>query len=229
MQLDLERFERDGFLMEPSLLPLCETAALIDSIERHTQTEPGRGGVRDVADTVPALHATASHPAVRSVVDQILGPAAFLVRSTLFDKTPGSNWKVPWHQDVTIAVQEKRDAEGYGPWSVKGGIVHVQPPSAVLARMVTIRIHLDGCPASNGALRVLPGTHHLGRLNQNHVDEHVNELGAIVCAAQAGEALIMRPLLLHASSPSLLPAHRRVLHFDFASTELPTGLVWRMR
>ena len=227
--LEMDRFERDGFLMEPSLLTCCETTALIEFIEQHAQIGPRRGGVRDIADAVPSLHATASHPAVRNVVNQILGPAAFLVRSTLFDKTEASNWKVPWHQDVTIAVKERREAEGFGPWSTKAGIVHVQPPSAMLARMVTVRIHLDSCLATNGALRIMPGTHHLGRLNQNRVDEHVDESRAITCAAQPGGALIMCPLLLHASSPSLLPGHRRVLHFDFADTELPHGLAWRLR
>lgn len=36
----------------------------------------------------------------------------------------------------------------------------------------------------------------------------------------------MRPLLLHASSPSRVPAHRRVLHLDFASVHLPNNMVW---
>ena len=36
----------------------------------------------------------------------------------------------------------------------------------------------------------------------------------------------MRPLLLHASSPSSSPEHRRVIHLDFASEDLPGGLMW---
>ena len=36
----------------------------------------------------------------------------------------------------------------------------------------------------------------------------------------------MRPLLLHASSPSQLPNHRRVIHIDFAAITLPNGLRW---
>ena len=36
----------------------------------------------------------------------------------------------------------------------------------------------------------------------------------------------MRPLLLHASSPSKVPGHRRVIHLDFASSPLPGGLYW---
>jgi hypothetical protein len=36
----------------------------------------------------------------------------------------------------------------------------------------------------------------------------------------------MRPLLLHSSSPSLSPLHRRVIHLDFASEMLPNPLQW---
>lgn len=55
---------------------------------------------------------------IRALVEPILGPNFFPVRGILFDKIPGANLKVPWHQDVTIAVQEKIEAEGFGPWSM---------------------------------------------------------------------------------------------------------------
>jgi ectoine hydroxylase-related dioxygenase (phytanoyl-CoA dioxygenase family) len=227
--IDIERFEREGFFMRPSLLTSTESKSLIQELERSTSTENRRGGVRDVMDSVPALQAVASHPNVRTIVDYILGHDAHIVRSTLFDKTEASNWKVPWHQDVTIAIQKRIDTESYGPWSIKAGVHHVQPPTHVLARMLTVRIHLDPCPATNGALRVIPGTHHLGRLNQNCVEDYIDESRAVTCAAETGEALIMRPLLLHASSASAFPGHRRILHFDFASGNLDNGLTWRMR
>ncbi len=226
--IDLGQFEREGFAMEPSLLTSAEISELIVLLDAAARHESKRGGVRDVMDLVPEIHAIAQHANVRAIVDAILGPDAFIVRSTLFDKTPEANWKVPWHQDLTIAVYKRRDTNGYGPWSMKQDIQHVQPPTEVLARMVTVRVHLDACPATNGALRVIPGTHHLGRLNRNHTGNYVDETRAITCAAQAGEALIMRPLLLHASSASTAPGHRRVLHFDFAIGNLANSLRWAL-
>ena len=78
-----------------------------------------------------------------------LGPAARPVRAVLFDKTPAANWALGWHQDRTVAVQARHDRPGWGPWSVKAGIIHVEPPFAVIERMVTLRLHLDPVPADN--------------------------------------------------------------------------------
>jgi ectoine hydroxylase-related dioxygenase (phytanoyl-CoA dioxygenase family) len=227
--LDLAKFEQLGYAITNPILDPTETAHLISLIEQHTDINEKRGGIRDIMPRVPKLQQVARHSAVRSIVEGILGQNAFVVRTTFFDKTAAANWKVPWHQDVTIAVSDRAEIEGYGPWSSKEGVTHVQPPTEVLNRMVTVRIHLDPCPSTNGALRVMPGTHKLGRIDQNDAPQHVAEHRAICCEVASGAALVMRPLLLHASSPSTNPAHRRVLHFDFAVGDLAAGLQWRMR
>lgn len=227
--LDLLRFEEDGFTITEPVLSPSQVASLISLIEQNITVDSKRGGVRDIMDLLPELKAVAHLPSVFSLARQALGAAPFVARSTLFDKTDTANWKVPWHQDVTIAVSERAEVEGFGPWSRKEGVVHVQPTTDVLSRMVTVRVHLDPCPATNGALRVMPGSHKLGRIDQHHAVNHVDETRAVTCEVVSGAALVMRPLLLHASSPSSQPAHRRVLHFDFASGVLPNGLRWRMR
>ena len=229
MDFDLRRFNELGFAVTEPLLDSKQLADLISLIEADVHQQPRRGGLRDVMSRVPALADVAELPSVRAIVERVLGTGAFVVRSTLFDKTPGANWKVPWHQDVTIAVRERIEAAGYGPWSTKESVTHVQPPTEVLNRIVTVRIHLDPCPRENGALRVKPRTHHLGRIDQNRAMEYVSGTEPVCCEAVSGAALVMRPLLLHASSPSELPTHRRVLHFDFAVGDLDNGLEWHMR
>ena len=229
--MNLEQFDPDGFAIVPSPFDsnaLHHLQLGLDLEARESGTKR-RGGTRDAVDQLPLLRDLAEHVDILKIMARILGEEAFLVRATLFDKTPEANWKVPWHQDVTIAVKERRDTPGYGPWSIKSGISHVQPPAHVLERMLTIRIHIDPCPATNGALRVMPGSHRLGRLNQNEAPSHIDESLVVCCAANVGDLLVMRPLLLHSSSASLEPAHRRVLHFDFASGDLANGLQWRMR
>jgi ectoine hydroxylase-related dioxygenase (phytanoyl-CoA dioxygenase family) len=229
VDFDLQRFSELGFAITKPLLDSQQIAGLIALIEADVHQKSKRGGVRDVMDRIPSLASVAELPSIRAIVECVLGDEAFVVRSTLFDKTAGANWKVPWHQDVTIAVRERIETAGYGPWSTKESVTHVQPPTDVLNRMVTVRIHLDPCPRENGVLRVMPRTHHLGRINQNRATDHVMEDETVYCEAAEGEALVMRPLLLHASAPSQLPLHRRVLHFDFAVGGLAGGLEWQMR
>jgi hypothetical protein len=93
-------------------------------------------------------------------------------------------------------------------------------------RMVAIRLHLDDCATINGPLRVIPGSHTAGRLSSAAIAEWRDRGPEVVCTASPGEALVMRPLLLHASSPAMVPAHRRVLHVEYACESLPHGLEW---
>jgi hypothetical protein len=48
----------------------------------------------------------------------------------------------------------------------------------------------------------------------------------VACAPRAGDVLLMRPLLVHASSAASQATHRRVVHIDYASTLLDGGLRW---
>ena len=148
------------------------------------------------------------------------------VRAIFFDKSPGGNWLVPWHQDLTLALRARAEVTGFGPWSVKDGVPHVQPPVDLLEQMLTVRLHLDDADEANGALRVLPGTHRLGRLSPVQVQEQRAQQADILCAATAGDALLMRPLLLHASGRSTSQRHRRVLHVEYAAFTLPDALHW---
>jgi hypothetical protein len=74
--------------------------------------------VRNLLEECPEIRKFSSSPAVRRLVEPVLGAECFPVRGILFDKVPEANWKVPWHQDVTIAVQNRVEADGFGPWSM---------------------------------------------------------------------------------------------------------------
>jgi ectoine hydroxylase-related dioxygenase (phytanoyl-CoA dioxygenase family) len=147
------------------------------------------------------------------------------VRAILFDKNAAANWLVPWHQDLSIAVRERRDVPGFGPWSTKAGVVHVQPPIDVLNRMLTIRLHLDDCPETNGPLKVVPGTHRT-MLTPDELAAVATNGPNVACVVRAGGAVLMRPLLVHASSPASELRHRRVVHIEYAAVSLPGGLCW---
>jgi ectoine hydroxylase-related dioxygenase (phytanoyl-CoA dioxygenase family) len=165
---------------------------------------------------------------LKRLVEPAMGAGCFAVRATFLDKVPGANWKIAWHQDGMISVRERIEVEGFGPWSVKGGAAHVQPPVGILSRMLAARLHLDDCGRENGALRVLPGTYRHGWID-HEVDRWRSEVAEKVCEVRAGGVLLMRPLILHASSSAASPRHRRVIHIEYAMEDLPGGLEWRDR
>jgi hypothetical protein len=153
-------------------------------------------------------------------------PDAFPVRGVIFDKTPANNWLVAWHQDRTIAVKRRLEVEGFGPWSTKSGLQHVEPLFAVLEGMLTLRLHIDDCGADNAPLLIAPGSHRLGRIPADEAVARAAALGVEPCLAEAGDVWIYATPILHASEPARVPGRRRVLQVDFAATGLPGGLEW---
>jgi hypothetical protein len=107
----------------------------------------------------------------------VLGPECLPVRAILFDKSAEQNWSLGWHQDRTIAVRQRIDMDGFGPWSIKSGMVHVEPPFDLLARMVTMRVHLDPVPTTNAPLLVAPGSHKRGRIPTAETPDVVRQCG----------------------------------------------------
>ena len=150
----------------------------------------------------------------------------FPVRALFFDKTPKANWNVSWHQDLSIPVADRIEAPGFSGWSRKEGVWHVQPPAEILERMITVRLHLDDCGPEHGPLRVIPGSHRNGRLNSEAVAEWRAKTPTEDIVCRAGDALLMRPLLLHASSKAIFPSRRRILHIEYAAESLPGELTW---
>ncbi len=172
---------RDGFAIVPQVISTTQVAQFSAALAAVADSagEGRRGGMyalRHLLELVPAARALAAAPAVRALVEPLLGPACFVARSLLLDKTEMANWKVAWHQDLSIAVRARSETAGFGAWSEKAGVWHVQPPVEVLARMLTVRLYLDDCGATNGPLRVLPGSHRAGRLDAAGIRRY--ELGA---------------------------------------------------
>jgi ectoine hydroxylase-related dioxygenase (phytanoyl-CoA dioxygenase family) len=216
--------DKNGFIILDRYLNSDIIDRLIQDIQSLNLT-PERAGIRNILELLPSVDRLSQSQSIRSLVEPILGNSARVVRGIFFDKQPTANWKVPWHQDVTIAVKNRLDLPDYHPWSIKGGIHHVRPPVAILAQMLTVRIHLDKTDKSNGALKVIPGSHCDGKLNGSEIDKW-KQTDSTICTCEPGGILLMRPLLLHASSAAISPSHRRVIHLDYAGCNLPTGLEW---
>jgi len=226
--IDPDRIAADGFAVLPELIDGATCDHLRgEAVRLLSGGELRRGGLRGVLRLSEFFREFVRSDAVVTVMESVLGPGCHVVRSILFDKTIESNWLVPWHQDTTIAVRTRCDVDQFGPWSVKDGIPHVRPPSQVLERMLTLRVHLDESGFENGPLLVVPASHLGGVLPETSIDPARCEQSSVTCATNAGGAVLMRPLTLHASRRALNPQHRRVLHLEFAARgALPEPLEW---
>ncbi len=203
-----------GFAVLPDVVP----DEALNGLEVALRTLPrSRAGLRH-AMRIKAVAEFANSPRLVAIASQVLGGAAIPFRATLFDKSPDANWLVVWHQDTALPLKTRRDVPGWGPWSVKEGVDYAHAPADALARVVALRVHLDASTADNGPLRVLPGTHTKGVLDDDQIAMLARNTAAIDCVASAGYVVVMRPLIVHASSKSRSPAPRRVLHIEYAES-----------
>ena len=148
-----------------------------------------------------------------------LSENAVAIQAIAFYKSATTNWKVAWHQDLMFPFAEKVTASGFDLPTLKQGIHYARPPESVLSQLLAVRLHLDDCDATNGPLRISPGTHRNGILKTAAISDLVSSHGEVICLAKIAEALLMRPLALHASSQASEPKHRRILHLVYHSGE----------
>jgi ectoine hydroxylase-related dioxygenase (phytanoyl-CoA dioxygenase family) len=199
--------------------------ALRELEESVANLPPDQAGIR-LHGNADVRRFLAPSGAVWKVAAAVLAESCHPVRAILFDKTASTNWALAWHQDRTIAVRERVEVAGFGPWTVKSGLLHVAPPFHLLAGMVTLRVHLDPVPETNAPLLIAPGSHRLGLISEGEVRAVVRRCGTAVCLAEAGDIWLYSTPILHCSEAASDPVHRRVLQVDFAVGDLPGGLTW---
>lgn len=210
----------DGYEIIADVLPASEVEALAASLET-LPLERSRAGARHLLRH-PVIDAFARDARLTSIASRILGGAAHPHSATLFDKAPQANWLVAWHQDTALPMRERIDAPGWGPWSEKGGVLYAHAPASALSQVVALRIHLDDSTPDNGPLRVIPRSHELGVLTDKQVHELATRSSPTTCLVGRDGVVVMRPLIVHASSKVVTDAPRRVIHIEYS-----TGDLWR--
>lgn len=180
---------------------------------------------RNIFDVFPLSKTFWIKPQLCDVLEQTLGTEYGIVRGLYFDKPPDRSWSLPWHKDMTIAVQNNSHSSTlFRNPTRKSGIDHVEAPDSILTNMLTLRIHLDDVTDENGPLQVIPGSH------RSHVPTSLPETPSTAIKLSAGDVLAMRPLISHCSGNSVVGTtrHRRVIHLEFAASPvLPDGFQWK--
>lgn len=218
-------FTENGFELIPNFTSSEEIISLRKAVSKLPQASRS-GAVRNIERKSTYINSFANSKSVLKLVASHIGSKPILARAIYFNKTPNQNWLVAWHQDRTTAVSKKISCSSWLNWTVKDGVNHAQPPLEVFNNMLTVRLHLDSTDHNNGCLKVIPGSHLLGVLPQAKILAHTGQEQSFYCKARAGDALIMHPLLIHASSKAIMPTARRIIHMEYSSHELPENAKW---
>ena len=222
---DLRR--EGGYSIHHQVFDRAEMARVLDRLGA-AQLDRTKAGARHVLK-VPAVRDLAEDRRLLTIASQFVGAAPVPFKATLFDKSPGANWLVVWHQDRALPLGRRIDAAGWGPWSTKSGVLYVHAPAWALERIVALRVSLDDSTATNGPLRVLPGTHLDGVLSDQQIEQAARALVPADCVTSSGGVVAMRPLTVHASSKSTDERPRRVLHIEYAAAaDLDRESNWRL-
>jgi ectoine hydroxylase-related dioxygenase (phytanoyl-CoA dioxygenase family) len=209
--------EQDGYVIIPGVFTSHEIQDLAANIE-SSGVSRSRAGIRHLLK-YPVVAQAASDPRLLGIAQSILGESAFPFKATLFDKSPDANWLIVWHQDTALPLREKHEASGWGPWSVKERITYAHAPASSLEKVVALRLHLDDSTSENGPLRIIPCSHRQGVLSDAEVEAIAAHTVPINCLVSKGGIIVMRPLVIHASSKSQSATARRVLHIEYATSD----------
>ena len=195
-------YERDGFVLVENMFNSKELEILMKNTGSD-RVQQGKHGMKDAAgrESKLALWTSAGDDVWGAVTrnPRVVNGARVLLRDEVYHwhskvmlKEPhvGGAWE--WHQD-------------YGYWYNDG---------CLFPRMLSCLIALDGATKQNGCLKVLVGSHHLGRVNhrtiggQTGIDpERVRAIESRFelkyVEAPAGSALFFHGNLLHSSEPNL--------------------------
>jgi ectoine hydroxylase-related dioxygenase (phytanoyl-CoA dioxygenase family) len=210
----LSSIHEQGFAIIPGIFLEQEVNSVLERASQRTEGR-SRAGIRH-ALRYPEIAELAQDQRLIELASEMLGENSFPYRATLFDKSPRANWLVVWHQDTSLPLVERFDTPGWGPWSVKEGVIYAHAPATALSRIIALRVHLDDSTEENGPLRVLPGTHQLGVLTDEQIEQQEKQVRFVSCTALRGDILAMRPLIIHSSCKARRNSPRRVLHIEYA-------------
>jgi ectoine hydroxylase len=195
----IEDYHRDGFYIFKNLFDAEEMDLLASSakqdreLDKHAfQRDDGTGAdVRLSLWNHPGDGIYGMFARCRRVVDsveQLLEDEAYHYHSKMImkDAKVGGAWA--WHQD-------------YGYW-YENGVLYPD--------LVSVYIAVDPATTENGCMKVLKGSHKLGRIDHvlsgeqagadmERVQEAMNRLELVYCEMEPGDAMFFHANLLHAS------------------------------
>jgi len=215
-------YQRDGYAYVRGLFTAADLAPLIDALDQGGASPGGfsvtdsTGGQQelsvwmhlgdDLIGVIPRLAPMAA------LVEAVVGEGVAHWHSKLSWKRPGSDARWDWHQD-------------YGFWVDEG---------VERSDMCTVAIALGPITETNGCMRLVRGSHLLGRIDvvpvgetmasdPAVVDSTIGRLDVELCELALGDVVVFHSNTLHSSGPNQSPLPRTMLMSSYnAVTNAPS-------
>jgi len=148
------------------------------------------------------------HPIFRDITRRYIGENVSIFRSMFMNKPANGGTELPWHQDV---------GAGWG--------IDSDPTT-------TVWTALDDASVATGCMQIVPGSHHLGILNQGHFISKEDQIAycsqdqIIDLVVPAGEAILIHNWVLHRSGINKTGNPRRafsIAYMDAATRSVKSG------
>lgn len=189
----IDHYERDGIVFPIPVLSAAEVAACRNALDAIAE-RCGEGSLKRFDNLhlfFPWAYRLATHQALLDTVETILGVDLLIDGTLVFYKPPRDASYASWHQDSV-----------YSGW-------HLTPS-------ISAWIGLTTSERSNGCMRVIPGSHQLGLLDHDNVENDpnllnrrgeriqmdVDEAEAVDVVLRPGEMSLHHTNLIHGSNPN---------------------------
>jgi len=219
---ELQDFQRDGFLLKRQMYPreLIDRLRLqVDDLHGREHATPTPGvwtsweqdlpagkapRIRQLMNSEivsPILDAMSRSSEMLTVMSQLIGPDLYLYHSKLMMKAAHDGTFTPWHQDF-----------GYWHFDLK------------TPTQVNCMLAIDPADESNGAVRMVTGSHQRGLVPHESFKSDSFSLGlpgdltaypSKLIDMEPGDALFFGALIIHGSGPNRSARDRRANTFAF--------------
>lgn len=208
-EFEKQALDRDGYVVLKDFV----SAELLDALRRRIEQlyleegdragwefkqEPHARRLANLVNKGEMFERMIAMPKVLERVRYVLGPEFKLSSLNARSADPHSDCVQPLHVDVGAIADNK------GYWVCN-----------------TVWM-LDDFTSENGAIRMIPGSHHCGKLPQQVLEDpsapHPEE---VLLTGNAGDVVVMNAHLWHGATANRTGAHRRALHAFYTRWDKP--------
>jgi len=205
----IQAFDRDGYVLVPDVFSPREIEILLAHVTKDGRATKHQWAALDAdgRSSKLSLWADISDDVFGAVSSspRIVNNARMLLREDIYH----------WHSKVML-----KEAKVGGAWEWHQDYGYWYGDGCLYPRMISCMVALDPATKENGCLKVVPGSHLLGRLDhgkvagqvgadQERVQAAIDRLGLKYCEAPAGSALFFHGNTFHSSEANLSERHRR--------------------